>query len=265
MTARDFDAADVADWIAVLPVAAVEQHGPHLPLVTDTAIADAHVARVVDRLPATLPAVFLPTFAFGWSEEHAGAAGTLTLSAETLIRVLNELADSVVAAGVRKLVIVNAHGGNSPILDVVIQQLRLRHAMLAVATSWARFGAPEGTVGADERAYGIHGGLTETAIMLAARPDLVRMEAAGDFTSAQEGFVERFTHLKAYGRPAAFGWRIEDLNPAGVTGNAGAADADLGAALIDHAARGFLALLEDVHRFDLDDLWPGTDRGDEPQ
>lgn len=254
MTASEFRDADTSDWIAVLPVAAIEQHGPHLPVATDRAIAEGQVARVLELLPAEVPATFLPVQAIGKSNEHIASPGTLTLSWETVTRAWIEIGESVARAGVRKLVIVNSHGGNVPIIDIVCRELRVRHAMLAVQTHWMRFGLPAGVVPEREAAYGIHGGDVETSLMLHLRPDLVRREKAEDFRSAQLSFVQEFAHLRGHG-PHAFGWMAQDLNPEGVVGDASAATAEKGAAILDHAARGFVALLDDVHRFDLARLW----------
>src|SRR5690606_37551620 len=127
------------------------------------------------------------------------------------LRVLTELGESVARAGIRKLILVNAHGGNVPVLDLVIRDLRVRHDMLAVATGWSRFGVPPGLFSADELTLGIHGGDVETSIMLHLRPDLVDMGRAADFRSHQADFIREFQHLRAYG-PAQFGWKAQDLN-----------------------------------------------------
>ena len=253
MTTAEITARPAHMAVAVIPVAAVEQHGSHLPLSTDAVIAEGHVARVVELLPESVPGVFLPVQTIGWSEEHLSFPGTLTLSAGTLEASLTELAESVHRAGMNKIVFVNSHGGNSPVIDIVIQKLRVGHKLLAVATSWSRFGMPEGLFPDDERAYGIHGGALETSLMLHLRPDLVRTDEIADFPSAQERFAGQFKHLRAYG-PARFGWMSDDLNPSGVVGSATIASAEKGAALLDHAARGFIELLKDVDAFDLGDL-----------
>jgi creatinine amidohydrolase len=173
MTTRDFAEGDAASWIAVQPVAAIEQHGPHLPVYTDACVAEGMVKRVVELLPADLPAVFLQVQAVGKSNEHISSPGTLTFSWETLTRVLLDIGHSVDRAGVRKLVFVNSHGGNVPVLDVVTRELRVRHDMLAVASGWSRFGYPERMFAEEEHLYGIHGGDMETSVMLHLRPDLV--------------------------------------------------------------------------------------------
>ncbi|MFD1697035.1 creatininase family protein [Roseibium aestuarii] len=254
MTTLDFQAPNVADWIAVLPVAAIEQHGPHLPVYTDTAIANGQVNRVLELLPDDLPVTFLPTQAIGKSNEHISSPGTLTLSWDTLTQAWIEIGESVRRAGIRKLVLINSHGGNVPIIDIVARELRVKHEMLVTATAWARFGQPENLFPADEFTYGIHGGDVETSIMLHLHPELVRMELAEDFTSAQQDFMKEFKYLRGHGAQQ-FGWKAQDLGKKGALGNAANASADKGKLSLDHAATGFIDLLKDVHAFDLNRLW----------
>ncbi|WP_181701448.1 creatininase family protein [Chthonobacter albigriseus] len=253
MTTVDFRDADTSSWIAVLPVAAIEQHGPHLPVFTDTCVAEGQVRRVIELAPADLPFTVLPVQAVAKSNEHISAPGTLTLDWETVTKVWLEIGDSIARAGVRKLVIVTSHGGNVPIMDIVARELRIRYGMLVVATSWARFGQPEGVFPAEEFVYGIHGGDVETSLMLHLRPDLVRMDHAEDFRSTQHTMIETMKHLRVHGA-IQYGWKAGDLNPHGVVGNAAAATAEKGRQSLDHAAQGFVDLLHDVERFRMSSL-----------
>jgi len=255
MTWEDFADADPS-WIAVVPLAAVEQHGPHLPLGTDAFILEAYLARARKLLPDTLKVTFLPPQAIGTSHEHRAFAGTLSLAPETLVRALAEVAESVRRAGLRKLVFANGHGGNVAALDLLALDLRARLGMLAVACSLSRFGYPHGLFASDEVAHGIHGGDVETSIMLAARPDLVRRELAKNFVPATLAMEREFKHLRA-GEPVCFGWMIQDLNPSGAIGDATLAAAAKGEAALAHGARAFVELLEDVARFDLARLADG--------
>lgn len=255
MTTLDFAAAKDANWVAILPVAAIEQHGPHLPLATDTVIGEAYIARVLELLPVGVPATFLPVQAIGKSNEHIASPGTLTLSWETLTRVLIETGESVARAGVKKLILANSHGGNISVLDIVARELRVNHGMLVVATHWSRLnGVPDGLFSEWEGRYGIHGGDMETSVMLAARPDLVRMDKANRFASVQEQLVQRFKYLRAHGT-AAFGWQAQDLSKSGTVGDASLATVEKGKATIDHVARAFVDLIGDVADFDMNDLY----------
>lgn len=246
----DVDKADASRWIAVLPLAATEQHGPHLPFETDTMIAQAYLARVHHIVPDDLPVTFLPIEPVGISTEHIAWPGTRTLPTDVALKKWMALCDTVANAGIRKLVIVTSHGGNSAAMALIAQDLRATHEMLAVTTSWSRFGAPEGLFSADELRFGIHGGAVETSIMLAAFPDQVRKDRVANFESTEKKMTTEFRWLSA-GRPAPFAWAMQDLNPKGAVGDATVATAEKGRALIEHGARAFVELLADVDKFDL--------------
>lgn len=245
-----------ANRIAVLPVAAVEQHGPHLPVGVDTLIAEAYFKRVRALLPADSGIVFLPVQPIGASDEHKAYRGTLTLSPETALRAFTEIGKSVHRAGIRKLVIINSHGGNVTLIDLAARQLRVRLNMLVVHTSWGRFGYPEGLFTDPECTHGIHGGDIETSIMLAVYPDLVRREKVANFIPSTYAMERDFTFLRA-DFPAGFGWMTQDLNASGAVGDASLATPEKGEVALDHGARAFLALLEDVEKFDLGRLGVG--------
>ena len=246
-------AAARRDWIAVLPLGAHEGHGPHLPFDTDTLIAAGIVARLIDALPADLPVTFLSVEPVGYSPEHLDVPGTKSLAYGEAIERWLAIAADLYEKGIGKFVMLNAHGGNSPLMTIVATEARVRLGMLAVATSWTRFGQPEGWIAPEDKAIDIHGGDIETSVMLALRPDRVAMDRAGRFGSRQSDFAGRFRHLRAYG-PHAFGWKMTDLNPEGVAGNALAASAEKGERLLAHAVRGLVELLEDIHRFDTGEL-----------
>jgi creatinine amidohydrolase len=247
---KDFQSADIEEAIAVLPTAAVEQHGPHLPLGVDLFLMQGYVERVVARLPEDLPVLFLPVQAVGASIEHADFPGTLTLSATTVLHLLTEIGECVERAGCRKLVLLNSHGGNVPLLDLVAHDLRARLDMFVVMATWHRFGYPDGLFPAEEQAHGIHAGDIETSLMLSFRPDLVRRDALDHFASQGKAIESDFTWLRT-ARPTGFGWMAQDLNPAGAIGNAAAASAKKGEASADYGATAFVELLQDIAAFDL--------------
>jgi creatinine amidohydrolase len=247
----DIADGDPASWIAVLPLAATEQHGPHLPLGTDVMIAQAYLADVQALLPATIPATFLPVQPVGISTEHLAFPGTLTLPTDVALQNWMAIGESVARAGVQKLVIVTSHGGNSAAMTLVAQDLRAEYGMLAVTTGWNRFGAPDGLFTADELRHGIHGGALETSIMLARYPQHVRTDKIANFASAGIAMDKDYRWLST-GRPAPFAWQAEDLHSSGAIGDATQASADKGKKLLAHGARAFCELLADVHHFDMD-------------
>ena len=159
-------------------------------------------------------------------------------------------------AGIQKMIIINSHGGNAALIDIVAVELRVRFDMLVVATSWGKFGEPEGLFSDREKTYGIHGGDIETSLMLALRPDLVDMDKAKDFHSSQLDFLDEFSHLRAHG-PVSFGWKAQDLNIKGTVGDASIATSKKGGKLIAHQASRFVALCDDVNRFEMSRLWKG--------
>jgi creatinine amidohydrolase len=256
MTWPDFRRADMKKVIAVLPLAAIEQHGPHLPVGVDAFLNDGYLQRAAAKVPDNLPVLFLPLQAVGVSGEHAEYPGALTLSAETAIRAWTEIGDSVARAGCRKLVVMNSHGGNVPAIDAAALTLRTRWQMLAINASWRRLGYPADMFSPREATHGIHGGDAETSLMLAFRPETVRFSEARDFANTAESMERDFAILRAK-PPLGFAWTAADLNAEGAIGEADKATAQKGDAAADFGVERFIALLRDVEAFDLTRLATG--------
>lgn len=251
MTTSDFAALEPERTIAVLPVAAVEQHGPHLPVSVDACINQGIVDAILQRLPGDVPATFLPLLPIGKSNEHMAWPGTLTLSAETLIRLWTEIGESVARAGIRKLVLLNSHGGQPQIMDIVARDLRVRLKMFVVTLNYWGLGKPPGLFPESELRHGIHGGSGETSIMLHLRPDLVREEERRNFVPGSIALEERYKYLRPEGSGIGFGWQIQDLNPEGACGDATDADAARGKLIVENAAIRFVELLREIDAFPL--------------
>lgn len=253
VSARDFALAQrsglAAQTVAILPVGAVEQHGPHLPLKVDTALVEGVVDAALPLMAADVPVLVLPTQAIGLSLEHEDYAGTLSLSPATLLAVWTELGVCVARAGVKKLLIFNAHGGNVSSMDIVARQLRMQCGLLVYHSSWFNLPQPAGVneaFSAHEHRFGVHGGETETSMMLHLAPELVRMEHARNFASSSEVRARQFPIL-GNGKSAKLGWAMQDYNPQGAAGNAAAADAQRGQALVQGAAASLAQLCTEIH------------------
>jgi creatinine amidohydrolase len=267
LTTLDFANLDASRAIAVLPLAATEQHGPHLPLSVDTDIVNGvvnaslmHLQAVEVSNDAPLPVFFLPTQSVGLSPEHAAFPGTLTLKPETLIRLWTDIAESVKASDVNKLVLFNAHGGHVGAMDVVARDLRARLGMLVYSVNWYQLPLLNekgedlnALFSAHEHRFGVHAGDVETSVMLALQPQLVRMALAQNFQSTSEQRAANFPIL-GNGRSAKFAWQMQDYNPAGAAGNAAAATAEKGQALLDAAGRSLAQLLFEIDRLPAETL-----------
>ena len=267
LSTRDFAQLDPARTIAVLPVAATEQHGPHLPLSVDSVLADGIVDASLPHLAPELSVLFLPTQAVGLSPEHARFPGTLTLKTETVLRLWTDIGESVAAAGVRKLLLFNSHGGQVSVLDLVARDLRARLNLLVYSCSW--FNLPlhdaqgqdlNALFSAEEHRFGIHGGEIETSMMLALAPQRVQMDQARHFASTAQARAQQFPIL-GNGRSAKLGWQTQDYNLTGAVGHAAAATAAKGEALVQAAGRSLAQLLAEMDRLPLSTLVDQPDLG----
>ncbi len=256
LSTRDFAQLDPAATVAVLPLGATEQHGPHLPLAVDQVLVDGIVAAALPRVPADVPVLVLPTQPVGYSPEHSSFDGTLTLSAPTLIASWTEIGECVARAGLRKLLLLNAHGGQVSLMDIVARELRGRCKLIVYGCSWWNLPLGDAVTGLftpQEHRFGVHGGEIETSMMLALCPAAVQMDQACDFKSSAQQRASRYPIL-GNGRSAKLGWHMQDYNTRGAAGNAAAADAGKGRALVEAAATQLALLLQELSQLPLSTL-----------
>lgn len=248
LNTHDFAKLDPARAVAVLPLGATEQHGPHLPLSVDTVLVDGVVNAALTHLSASDPVLVLPTQTLGLSTEHTAFAGTLHLSPQTLIQVWCDIGASVARAGVKKLLMFNAHGGNVGLMDVVARELRAQHGLIVYSSSWYNLPLDASVMtqfSADEHRFGVHAGDIETSMMLALSPQQVNMAEARDFASTSQERAQHYAVL-GNGKSAKLGWHMQDYNPQGAAGNAAAATAAKGQALVGSAGEQLARLLKEL-------------------
>lgn len=261
---REFDqlhaSGQIHEWVAVLPLAATEQHGPHLPVKVDSTLVDGVVAASLQHLQLDAKVLFLPTLTIGFSPEHSAFAGTLTLKAETVIRLWTDIAESVAASGFKKLLLLNSHGGQVGFMDIVARDLRARLQMLVYSANW--FNLPlldeagrnlSDLFSAHEHRFGVHAGDIETSMMLALDPANVQMQHAQNFASTSEQRARDFGIL-GDGKTAKLAWQIQDYNAAGAVGDAAAATAEKGQSVIQVAGRSLAKLLAEIQQLPLSTL-----------
>ena len=245
-----------ASTVIVQPLGAIEQHGPHLPLVVDAAIATAIVGKSLSQLSADIPAYGLPPLYYGKSNEHWRFPGTISLSAQTLRQVLMESADSLYQAGFRKLVWVNAHGGQPQVLELAARDLHQTHPDLMVFPLFVwRVPTPAAELlTPKELELGIHAGDAETSLLLSLLPEQVRMERA--LCEYPQGLpVESVLSLEG---DLPFAWATHDLSRSGVLGDATVATQTKGDRLLQALVAGWVRVLEDVYRFQQPQMWRTT-------
>lgn len=247
------DAAITDRSIVVLPVGATEQHGDHLPLGTDTFLAQAFADVVAERFGADLDLWVLPTLSMTKSDEHAWSAGTIWLGADTMLATMREIGNSVAMLGARKLVMMNSHGGNSGLLDVACREIR-RATGLQTFLVHPVLPPDHGGDGAnEEHGFGIHGGIDETSLMLHLHPHLVDLAAAE--RNVPE-WMEQYEHVR-FGGTVAFGWTSDDFGPAGVIGDGTLATAARGEQLFESCMSTLAESLREISRFEFPDA-PGN-------
>lgn len=239
------------DLVAVLPLGATEQHGPHLPLSVDSDLVMAAADGCLTHLTSDQNVLILPPLSVTKSNEHDAFAGTLSLSAGTLLAVLGDVMASLHRSGVRRVLMLNGHGGNTALLEVAARDARIAHGLIVAHASWSAFAGYSDLFDAPAMAYDLHAGDFETSAMLAVCPERVDMAQAKDFRTAMQDWEDAGRLTGLTGQPARPGWVIEDLNAQGALGNAAAAAPEKGAALMDRAARGLARYLADFANFEL--------------
>lgn len=249
MATTDFSSLNRDKTIVVMPVASTEQHGPHLPLSVDVRITEGVLKEMLSHILDDCTVLVLPTLPIGKANEHIGFDGTLSLSINTLMGLWTDVAESVFRTGLKKLMILNGHGGQSQVTEIVARDLRVRHNALVVPVNWWSVRPKPSEFSNDEYTYGIHGGAEETSVMMHLHPQLVRSECCANFLP--HSFLQREKFPRLFSQGVRHAWKAEDLQSSGACGDASIADKEDGQKIILNAAQSLAELIDEMTEFQL--------------
>ena len=247
LTSPEIDALDKRDGVVILPIGAVEQHGAHLPVLTDTLIATSTLNATLAALPGEVKAWALPPMNYGKSNEHLNYPGTISLSADTLIAILHDIGASIARSGFRRLAFLNGHGGNMPLLNMVARDIRVATGLMCFNIHGFQLNEPPFAMSEKELTYGLHGGELETSLILATNPDLVKMDLA---VTSYPDFPETDTPLFFFG-PVNVAWLADDWSDTGIYGDATLGTAEKGEKLLAATVANLVKLFTVLSTFEI--------------
>lgn len=236
------------DSLVILPIGAVEQHGPHLPVFTDTLLAETVLEESLKYVPSDSNIWFLPSMPYGKSNEHLGRAGTFSLSSSTLQSVILDIGRSLKQSGFRRLLLFNAHGGNNDLLNLIAREVRLETDLMVFRLNVGGLALDEKFLDEKERLLGIHGGDYETSLIMASYPNWVREELPTEYPR----LLQESTYLRF--QKSNFAWTIDDVSASGILGNAKTASAEKGRSIYEHHGKQVAEMLVDMMNFEIDSL-----------
>ena len=240
----DIDALeDKENTVIVLPVGAIEQHGPHMPCATDSIIAAGFVGKALEMLPDNIPAYGLAPITYGKSDEHIHFPGTVTLTGELLLHTIQEIGESIYRAGFRKLLMINAHGGQPQPLEMAARELRLRHGdyMVITRSPWS-IPFDSSFIPEKEHQLAMHAGHAETAALMALAPDTLHMDRA------EAHFPEPFPCPSLTTGRLAAAWASYDFGPTGVIGDPTGATPEQGFQILQELGSGWAQVITEIHQ-----------------
>lgn len=248
LTWTDIDSMpDKENVVIIQPIGAIEQHGPHLPIAVDAAISLGVLGKAFEKLNTNVPAFALPCLYYGKSNEHWSFPGTITLSAATLLTLIQEIAESLYRSGFRKLVLMNSHGGQPQVMEIAARDIHQQYPDFLVFPffTWRVPHNAAELFSGYELEYGIHAGDVETSIMLSLLPEQVKIERA--VREYPQGLPEN-SLLTMEGK-LPFAWLTKELTKSGVMGDATNASKEKGDRLLESVANGWVQAIIDVYQF----------------
>jgi creatinine amidohydrolase len=256
LTTTDIAALPKDDALVVLPIASIEQHGPHLAVASDTVLGQTIIGRALERLDPADHVWVLPGLAYGKSNEHRAFAGTMTLEQETLAAVVRDIAASVARAGFRRLVLANSHGGNPAVLEHVARDAHEATGLTIFPLSLFRMGVDYGELDADEAHWGTHAGEWETSALLAVAPELVHLDRTAGL-GGYPTYPRPLSHIALRG-PVTYAWLTHEISPTGNLGDPRRATLERGEAIIEATVARLVEVLREMATFEMPTPAGGT-------